>query len=113
MTSTSFRFIGNFTVKNTYTEEVNPTKSTKQVSVVSVNVNFMTHPQFFTQKREVKKSKVKELKELVESLKTMTIPDILDIGALAIPLHNDGTGYYSTSGDVIIHSEPYTIEAGA
>lgn len=106
----TFRFIGDFTVENTYRKVHDPANSIRQTEVVAVTINPNTHPDFYTQKREVKKAKAKELEDFFESLKSMTIPEIMATGAWVIPLHNDGRGYYSTSGDTIIYAEPYTVE---
>jgi hypothetical protein len=107
---TTFKFIGNFTIENMYHKVRDQANSIRQAEVVAVTINTHTHPEFFTQKRVVKKAKAKELEAFFESLKSMTIPDILATGAWVTPLHNDGMGYYSTSGDSIIKAESYTVE---
>jgi hypothetical protein len=108
--TTTFRFIGNFTVENIYHKARNQANSIRQTEVVAVTINTHTHPEFYTQKRVVKKAKAKELGAFFESLKSMTIPEIIATGAWVTPLHNDGMGYYSTSGDSIIKAESYKVE---
>jgi hypothetical protein len=99
---TVFKIFGKFKVFN----EFRQTES--KVNVVQCSFNQYTHPDFFTKKGDIKKSKVVEVQNFINELKLLIEngewENIKKTGCLLNPLHQSSCGFSMMTGDEILEA---------